>query len=312
MEFSYINGISVSKLTLGTVALGMDYGNFQGQQKPVGEERQSILKAALDAGINTFDTARTYGDAEKLLGDFLHRQEAGRPATVVTKFKVTSSPLIYHEFRAQAYKSVKESLESLNLTQLPICLFHMDSSFDIREALRHLRLALTELKGDGLIKMGGISVDHPMEAKHCIDLKEIEAIQIPINVLDQRLIHNKLLSRLQASGKLVFARSVFLRGLLFQSPGTLTAGMQEAAPFLQKLGELADRAGMSPVQFAFSYLRDLEGITSIVFGAERASQIYDNTLLLEGPGIAPEIKEQAEHFFRNVPEKILTPRMWTV
>lgn len=313
MEYSTINGIEISKLTLGTVALGMDYGTFQDQQRPDDQERQAILTSAFQAGINTFDTARGYGDAEQLLGGFLTAQEAKRPLTIVTKFKVDSgSKLDYNDFRTQAYESVRGSLENLHLDQLPVCLFHMVSSFDIHEVLQHLKVVLMELKRDELIKMGGISIDHPLEAEHCIDVPEIEAMQIPMNVFDQRLVETGLLDRLQASGKMVFARSVFLRGLFFQRPDQLTAGLIDAVPYLEKLQELADRSAMSVAQFAFSYIRDLEGITSIVFGAEKASQINDNVLLLKGDRIPPDIRAEAERFFQDVPEWILTPRSWSI
>lgn len=63
--------MKVDKLCLGTVQLGLKYGikNEIGRQ-PTNEESFYLLKQVIDSGINTFDTASVYGNAEQILGDF--------------------------------------------------------------------------------------------------------------------------------------------------------------------------------------------------------------------------------------------------
>lgn len=313
MEYTNIKGFRISRLTLGTVALGIDYGVFQDQHKPNEKERNSIIRAAINSGINTFDTAREYGDAEELLGRSLLLKKRTNEINIVTKFKIQAENAFnYKSFRADVYRSVQASLKRLALQQLPICLFHMASSLDIRDVLQNLKRTLRDLKRDELIRAGGISIDHPLESEHCIDEPEIEVMQIPLNVFDQRLIKSGFLGRLQQSNKIIFARSVFLRGLFFRSADELAGNLKGAAPYLEKLQEFADRSGMTKSQFAFSYIRDLDGVSSLVFGAERTSQVEANIKLLETRRISPEIREEAELFFQSVPDTILTPRMWII
>ena len=58
----------LNKLCLGTVQLGLKYGiNNQIGRQPTNKEAFSILKAAIDYGIEYFDTSSSYGDAENLL-----------------------------------------------------------------------------------------------------------------------------------------------------------------------------------------------------------------------------------------------------
>ena len=57
-----------SKLALGTVQFGLDYGAKQaGKVQPV--EVKKILGVCRKKGINTLDTAITYGNSEEILGN---------------------------------------------------------------------------------------------------------------------------------------------------------------------------------------------------------------------------------------------------
>ncbi|MCO5241651.1 MAG: hypothetical protein M9904_16505 [Chitinophagaceae bacterium] len=57
MEYSKLHGYDISKLTLGTVVLGMDYGISNEGNKRDRTNGFSIISSALKAGINTLDTA---------------------------------------------------------------------------------------------------------------------------------------------------------------------------------------------------------------------------------------------------------------
>jgi aryl-alcohol dehydrogenase-like predicted oxidoreductase len=70
-----------SKLGLGTVQFGLDYGvtNLRGRVTP--DEAARIVGDAIAAGIRVFDTASAYGDSETILGQTLRHPEA----RIVTK-----------------------------------------------------------------------------------------------------------------------------------------------------------------------------------------------------------------------------------
>ena len=72
-----------SKLMLGTVQFGMNYGVANTTGKPSFETVKAILKEAYDGGINALDTAPEYGDSEEVIGKalkelgLLHSRYAG-------------------------------------------------------------------------------------------------------------------------------------------------------------------------------------------------------------------------------------------
>ena len=65
----------ISKLCLGTVQLGLDYGVANREGKPSLEKSLKMLDFAYESGIRWFDTAQAYGNAEEVLGNYLARRD---------------------------------------------------------------------------------------------------------------------------------------------------------------------------------------------------------------------------------------------
>jgi aryl-alcohol dehydrogenase-like predicted oxidoreductase len=311
MDYSQIRGYTIPKLTLGTVALGMDYGISNTDGKPVDEKSLEIFSTALSLGINTFDTARTYGDAELLIGNFLSQDRNSLKANLITKFVISNDNLANIELaRKQAYESVKSSCSFLKLKQIPVCLFHKANAQNMDLLMETLPVIFEDLKNDGLIDLAGISIYNPYGEEMFLEHPVFEAFQVPVNVFDQRIIRNGMLKKMQLEDKIVFARSVYLQGLFFLSVDELKGNLINARPYILVLQDLAEQAGMSIAQLAFSYVRDLEAVTSIVFGATTELQVQENVKLLHGSKIPLKIRQSLESLFNNMPEDIIVPGLW--
>lgn len=312
MVYSKLREYNISRLTLGTVALGMDYGISNNGERPGRMQSFGVLSAALKAGINTLDSARGYGESEQLIGDFLYNEEINRPVNIVTKFRITRENLGNKEkVRAEIYDSVRTSIKLLDLKYIPICLFHMSRRLPLDDVLEVLPSILSDLKNDRLIDAAGVSIDHPGEAASFLEMPVIEAVQIPLNLFDTRLVKNGILSRLHTEGKIVFVRSVFLQGLFFMNPHNLKGNLKEAAKYIEALQEIARIANMSIAQLAFSFVNRLQGIDSIVFGAINQQQVEQNIELAETEAISPEIAALIKSSFDEIPEHIYTPGLWS-
>ena len=89
------SGLQVSELCLGTMTFGGGDGMWQVVGRVQQGEADSILKAALDAGINFVDTANIYseGASETILGQGLKNLGIARDQVVVaTKVLGRMSP----------------------------------------------------------------------------------------------------------------------------------------------------------------------------------------------------------------------------
>ncbi|HEY4154272.1 MAG TPA: aldo/keto reductase [Puia sp.] len=313
MQYSEINNRRLSKLTLGTVALGKDYGISNKSGKPALTDSREILSSALNAGINFIDTANDYGNAEQIIGEYLEKYKNGKQVNVVTKFKISKANLLNKErARAEAFRSVRSSLQLLKTKRVAICLFHKSMDQPVEQVLEILPSLFSDLINDGLADTCGVSVFHPDELNTFLSHPVLQAFQSPMNLFDQRLIKNGALKKLNEEKKILFIRSVFLQGLFFMSPDELTGNLAQASEYIRTLQGISTESGMSIAQLAFSYLRDLDGISSLVFGAVAPEQVMQNAGLLNGPALSRELRLQIEKRFADVPEEIITPALWSL
>lgn len=310
MTYRIFHNYRFSQLTLGTVQLGLNYGISNSEGMPDRAESFQMLQLAAQAGINTLDTARQYGHSEQVLGDFLEETGQAYDPNLVSKFKINPASLGHSE-RAwdEVHRSVKESLAALKVDRLPVCLHHKGAE-PMAEVIKILPMMVRRLKEEGLIDIGGVSAYEPEDVAYILKEEVLEATQIPVNVFDQRLLKTGLLEQLRSQSKLVFARSVFLQGLFFMNPAQLKGSLKKAELHLVALQKLAQRAQMSVAQLAFSFVRDLPAVDSIVFGAVNQAQIQQNIALLNGPAIPPDVLAEIQDAFQAVEEEIVTPAVW--
>ena len=184
------SGIEISALGMGCWAIG---GPFWAGETPLGwgevDDEESILAvhAALDLGVNFFDTANVYGagHSERVLG----RAFAGIRSQVViaTKFnavfdettrQVTGSDVSPVGIR----KACEESLRRLNTDYIDLYQFH-DNGFPVEQA-EPLRKTLEALVKAGKIQAYGWSTDFPDRAEYFAQGANCTSIQLQLNVLD--------------------------------------------------------------------------------------------------------------------------------
>ena len=73
-----------SKLILGTVQFGMDYGINNNDGKPSFEKVKDILDFAYLKGIRLLDTAESYGDSQSRIGEY--HKITSHKFKIITKF----------------------------------------------------------------------------------------------------------------------------------------------------------------------------------------------------------------------------------
>lgn len=313
MQYTDMNNLKLSKLTLGTVALGKDYGISNKNGKPDLTGSREVLSAALSVGINSIDTANDYGVAEQIIGDYLEKYADRRQVNVITKFKISTPNLSdLKRAKAEAYQSIQTSLRLLKTNRISICLFHKSPGQPMEQVLKILPSLFSELKRNGQAELCGVSVYHPDELNAFLDHPELEAFQSPMNLFDQRLIYNGALKRLHEEKKILFVRSIFLQGLFFMSPDELTGSLSKASKYIKTLQDMAADSNTTVAQLAFSYLRDIDGISSLVFGAITPEQVNQNARLLNGPSLSMAMRSRIEELFADVPEDIITPGSWSL
>ena len=303
---------NIRKLVLGTVQLGQKYGIANKTGKPVRAEAERILSYALDAGIDSLDTAPAYGESEYVIGSFIEERRNAGLAIPRIITKIPSVKPLNQEACVELYdylkNSIKSSMQRLRLEEIDVCLLH--DTADMTSLEGRVVADLLRIKEEGLVKKIGVSVYTPEEAQRVLELACFDIIEAPVNILDHRLIKTRLLNRLAQNKIEVYARSVFLQGLLFLEPGNLPAGLKAAKAPLEKLKRMSLETGLKPHQLSLLFVRDLAGIERIVIGCETPEQLIDNFSIIELPPLDNDIRAEIGSCFYDINESIINPTLW--
>lgn len=110
---------------------------------------------------------------------------------------------------------------------------------------------------------------------------------------------------------IVFVRSVFLQGLFFKDPENLPQGiLQKAAEPLRQIRNIAQAEGISVANLAISFIRDLEGVSSLVLGSETPKQVLQNIELVKSPPLSKDIRSKIMSMFDYIDQRIIMPWTW--
>ena len=307
MKTVKIKGLDISALSLGTVQLGLSYGINNADGKPSQETANAILNAALDGGINTLDTAGAYGDSEVVIGNWLKTIPAEKRPFIVTKAAGLDHSSL-ENLRKDLFGRVRSSKERLGVEQLAmLMLHHFDDYLCDKE---NVRTVMQELKASGEVRFIGASAYSHHDYGEIADTG-FDATQIPINLFDWKQIENGGLKKLEESGMMVFVRSVYLQGLVFQKPENLAPHMEFARPTLEKFQYLCNKYNLAPATLALSYALSLPGVTSLVLGSEKAEQVQQNLQLMDqAVELSAEQMAEIRELFLDTPEQVLNPGLW--
>ena len=220
------------------------------------------MDLAAASGINLLDTAQAYGTAEIVLG---RCWPADVPRRLISKLPAGAC--------RQNWENVLiTSLERLQVPKLHGLLLHRAS--DLLEPNGDVLLDWMEsLRCRGLVERIGVSIYGASELDG-LPLNRLQLVQLPLSVYDQRLVRDGTVDKLQNLGVAVHVRSVFLQGLLLQSPDQwpdhLSAEFRvHHASWLEHLHQ----DGISPLAGALGFVRAIEGVEAVLVGVASGQEL---------------------------------------
>ncbi|QOZ52004.1 aldo/keto reductase [Bradyrhizobium sp. CCBAU 53338] len=254
-----------SRIGLGTVQFGTNYGVSNAAGQVPAPEVAAILRSAHAAGVRVLDTAASYGTAEEVLGAALAPDQ---DFAIVTKALPLSHGLEEVERRA------RRSLDLLGRSPADAILIHAARDLAGSEGPR-LWTLLERLRDEGLYRRIGISAyldDGPLELarRYRPDL-----MQLPFSILDQRLRQNGELALLKKLGIEVHARSVFLQGLLFMDSERLPARLAHAGPALAATQARIKQAGLRPIEAAIGFILAQDDVDIAIVGVTSRDELAE-------------------------------------
>ena len=268
-------------------------GAVWGQQDD--DESVATVHAALDAGINFFDTAEGYenGHSERVLG----RGLKGRRQEAIIATKVSAS----HLAKADVIKACEQSLANLQTDYIDLYQIHWPNwQVPLKETVE----ALQQLKQQGKVRAIGVSNFGVQDLGEMVTLSECTTDQLPYSLL-WRVIEREIqpLCLQQQVGLICY--SPLMQGLLtgrYATADDVPAGLArirlyggnrpmaqhgesgcEAEVFtaLQAIRRIADGLGQPMATVALAWVKQQPGVTSFLVGARKPEELQWNLPVLD-------------------------------
>lgn len=284
--------ILVTPIGLGVMEMAGG-GGLIGRLFPIipQEEKNAIIKAALDCGINWFDTAEMYGAgvSERSLATGL--KAAGisdHEVVIATKWQ----PFL--RSARNIPRTIADRIFFLDGYSIGNYMVHQPHSFSSPEAEMN---AMSDLVEAGKIRSVGVSNFNPTRMRRAHAALEKRGIplavnQVRYNLLSREIESNGILDSAKELGVTITAYTPVARGLLtgkyHKDPGLLNRmpawrkasmkrNLERTRPLINVMEEIAANHGATIAQVALNWLINFNGdVVATIPGATRVYQAEEN------------------------------------
>ncbi len=315
-------GFKISEISLGTWQVGGKWGSGFDHQLA-----ESILKAALDEGINFIDTADVYesGESEKAVGKIL--KTTNERIYVATKCGRQINPHVNEGYTPKVLRGyVEDSLKRLQLDCIDLIQLHCPPT----EVYYRPEIfeEFDKLKSEGKILNLGVSVEKVEEALKAIEYENVTTVQIIYNMFRQRP-HEYFFQKAAEKDVGIIVRVPLASGLLtgkFTKQSTFEEGDHRN---FNRNGEMFDKGetfsgipydlgvdaveklkamvpdDISLVDLALKWILMKPEVSCIIPGASKAEQVYSNLRCMEMEDLSEDIMSKIDEiYFQDIKQQV--------
>jgi aryl-alcohol dehydrogenase-like predicted oxidoreductase len=284
------------RLALGTAQLGMEYGVANSEGKKSIDEVREILDEAKLSGVDTLDTAISYGDSEKILGSI-----------GVNDWRITSKlPAIQFNLEnisGDVEKMFQNSLKTLRIEKMYGFILHHPKQLASRDGELIYR-TLADLKQQGLIEKIGVSIYSPMTLNELVPHYDFDIVQAPFNILDQRILYSGWMARLYSMNVELHVRSIFLQGLLLMNSKDRPDYFSHWDKLWRLLEEWLREAKLMPLDACVRFIVQFEKINQFIVGVDNKEQLAQIILASKMPPL------KVPDYLISDDEDLINPSNW--
>ena len=287
-------GMDVSRICLGCMSFGTAEGWIHNKWALDEEASRTIIKKALDLGVNFFDTANVYafGASEEILGralkDYANRDEV----VVATKLhgKMRDGPNGGGLSRKAILSEIDHSLRRLGTDYVDLYIIHR---WDYETPIEETMEALHDVVKAGKARYIGASAMFAWQFQKALYVAEkhgwtrFVSMQDHLNLL-YREEEREMLPLCRAEGIGVTPYSPLASGRLTRDPSSdssLRAETDQIAKskydatadtdrqVVERVAEIAEKHGVPRVHIALAWLLQKEPVTAPIIGATKISHL---------------------------------------
>lgn len=240
------------------------------------QDASYIMDAALDYGINYFDTADLYNNGlnEEMIGQFIRekRQDIILATKVGNVLNSSGDSWHWDASKSHIKEGIKESLQRLQTDYVDLYQLHGGT---IEDQWEEIIEAFEELKQEGMIREYGISSIRPNVLKRFLPSSNAVSVMMQYSLLDRR--PEEWLDFITEQGTSVVTRGSVAKGLLtdewqnhlLKTNGYLTYSQEELENTLNKITHLTPSIHAAALKLILQH----QSIASAVVGASSKEQL---------------------------------------
>jgi aryl-alcohol dehydrogenase-like predicted oxidoreductase len=254
-------------LILGTAIFVPEYGISNSTKTFFEIQGEKLIEDALSLGIKHFDTAPSYGEAERVLGSLTKSRNDISISTKVSPEACLDPKIVK--------RTVMDSLERLGRNEIEILFLHDENALLSEHAIE-LISELLKLKEEGIYKKLGVSIYTERSLKILrTKYPEIDVFQVPENICDRRLRNSSLAQVLMEDHREYILRSVFLQGLLLMSEQNIPIELAETKIAVTSVDSCARDNGLKSLDLCLAYARSIPWCSSIIVGVSSKEELQE-------------------------------------
>lgn len=298
--------MTLSEYGLGAWAIGGEhYGEIAEKQA------KEVIRGYFESGGNFIDTARGYGESERLIGEVLEEMGIKNDVIIATKSLGGDTMDRMDKLRSD----LEESLKQLKRDYIDIFFIHFPS--DDSEVMNRSLEICEEFKKEGLIKAIGASIKGPNVDQSTLDMAEAYIKDGRVDVLLMvysifRQLNAPIFEMAKEHGVGVIIRTVLESGFL---SGGLKKGVRfseqdhrnrwnnkidDILEDVDKIGELAKTCGYQGVnEVAIRFAMQGAHNTSVIIGAENKMQLDMTIAAMERPPLSDEVMDYIKTKYKD-------------
>jgi aryl-alcohol dehydrogenase-like predicted oxidoreductase len=258
------SNLDISEIAFGCMSLGNN-----------ATENESLIKQALDKGINFFDTADLYqhGENEIQLGRALkdRRSNAIIATKVGNQWRSDGSGWDWNPTPEYIMKAVDDSLRRLGTDYIDLYQLHGGT---LEDPIDDIIDTFEQLQQQGKIRYYGISSIRPNVIREYVHKSSISSVMMQYSLLDRR--PEEIFPLLEKNGIGVLARGSIAKGLLAGKPAEpyLNYKAEDVGKMAKVVAQYSENK-RTPAQTAICYVLGEPVVRAAIVGIRTLTQLEE-------------------------------------
>ena len=285
-----------NKIILGSANFDQIYGIKKNFIKK--SEIKKLFDLAIKSEIKIIDTSPLYNESEKIIGLLNNNR-----FKIISKIPKPPKNIKRENIKKWLKQNVMISLKNLKIKKFECLLLHNANSLLCKNG-DEIYKGIRNMKINGFTSKIGVSIYDFNVLGKVLKKFKFNLIQVPFNILDQRLVKKGWLKKLKKRKIEVHARSIFLQGILLLKHNQLPKKLIKLSKKLMVWENWLKKNKFSSLQICLSFVLNQHQLDGIVVGCNNTNQL-NQILKLK------QIKNNFSLPNLNIKDKkLIDPRKW--